>query len=88
MPKIFSDETLSLIWEMITEENMKMREVSEILCCPFDKVHQMYQAAYRRWGNNQHINRKRSISVRKIGHQKESKIERPPAVYSNKSYSN
>ena len=65
MPQIFQEETLSMVWDMITVENMKMRKVSEILCCTYDKVNQMYQAAYRRWGNNQHTNRKRTISVRK-----------------------
>lgn len=88
MPQIFQEETLSMVWDMITVENMKMRKVSEILCCTYDKVNQMYQAAYRRWGNNQHTNRKRTISVRKIAPQKESERDRPPAVYSNKSYIN
>lgn len=88
MPQIFQEETLSMVWDMITVENMKMREVANILCCTYDRVNQMYQASYRRWGNNQHNNRKRSISVRKIGSQKESKRERAPAVYSNKSYIN
>lgn len=88
MPQIFQEETLSMVWDMITVENMKMREVANILCCTYDRVNQMYQAAYRRWGNNQHTNRKRTISVRKIGNPKESERERPPAVYSNKSYIN
>lgn len=88
MPQIFQEETLSMVWDMITVENMKMREVANTLCCTSDRVHQMYLAAYRRWGNNQHTNRKRTISVRKIGNSKESKRERPPAVYSNKSYIN
>lgn len=38
MPQIFQEETLSMVWDMITVENMKMRKVSEILCCTYDKV--------------------------------------------------
>lgn len=86
MPQIFSEETLSMVWDMITVDKMKLKEVSETLCCTTQKVDQMYQAAYRRWGNNQHRNRKQSVTIRRILPIKSSKIERPPAVYSNKSY--
>jgi len=88
MPKIYSDETLSLVWDMITKEKLRLKEAAKELDTTPDVLNKIYQAAYRRFGCNQHSNRA-------LGKEKVKSITkmapaptyvRPPAKYSNTNW--
>lgn len=89
MPKIYSDETLSLVWDMITKEKLRLKEAAKELDTTPDVVNKIYQAAYRRWGCNQHSNRaignEKVKSITKMA--PAPTIVRPPAQYTNKNWS-
>lgn len=88
MPKIYSDETLSLVWDMITKEKLRLKEAAKELDTTPDVVNKIYQAAYRRWGCNQHSNRaigkEKVKSITKMA--PAPVIVRPPAQYSNMAW--
>lgn len=87
MPKIFHDETLRMVWEMVTDQKMRLRDIASELGTEISKVNQMYNAAYRRFGCNQYANRKSLRSKKRsiVSYPIENKIERPKAIYSNTS---
>ena len=80
MAKIFEDATILLVWEMITVEKLRLKEVAKQLDTTSDVVNKIYMAGYRRWGCNQHR--------REVEKNIEKKLQRPPAVYSNQSHQN
>ena len=87
MPKIYQEETLKMIWEMINDQKMKLKDISEFLNVEMAKVNDMYKAAYRRFGCNQHSNRKIKPGPKKKIEAPPSliRIERHKGIYSNKS---
>jgi hypothetical protein len=78
MGKIFKDETIKLVWDMITEEKLMLREVAKQLDTTTDVINKIYAAGYRRFGSNTYRNR--------VNNTREKKMERPAAVYSNKQF--
>jgi len=87
MSKIFNEATLSLVWDMVHVEKRTMKQICIDLCTEMPHLNKMYAAAYRRFGCNQHSNRKREDKVVKITNKPKSSFERPPSNYSNKNFS-
>lgn len=78
MPKIYQDETLQLVYDMVTVEHLTLRKIAEELCTTTDKVNLMYTAAAKRFAPKLY---KKPAATKPIP---VTKIQRPPAIYSNK----
>lgn len=84
MPKIYSNETLTIVWQAINNEQKLLRKVAEELGSDMPTINLIYQAAKKRFSKTK-ILRSAGRPVTKETPVVIQKFQRPPAIYSNKS---
>ncbi len=82
MPKIYSDETLAMIWQAIDTEKKTLRRVANELSTTMQEVNKMYNAAAKRYKHGQ---KQQTTKPQQYRNTPTVKIQRPPAEYSNTS---
>ncbi len=84
MPSIYQTETLELVWEAINNDKKPLRQVANELNCDMGLVNRIYQAAHKRFYKKEttHTRRAEARNNKPVGN---TPIQRPPAVYSNRS---
>ena len=80
MPKIYSDETMKLVWDMVKIENLKRREISAQLDTTPEVIDRIYNAASKRYSKGA-----RSRYIEKPEEILDIKFTRVKGEYSNKS---
>ena len=84
MPKIYTDETLTIVWQAINNDHKLLRKVAEELSSDMPTINLIYQAAKKRFSKTE-ILRSAGRPVTKNPADIIKKFKRPPAIYSNKS---
>lgn len=85
MPKIYSDETLAMIWQAIDTEKKTLRRVATELNTTMQEINKLYAAAYKKFYRKIPVTRKGVSVDTRYNNKPAAKLQRPTAEYSNTS---